>query len=213
MNIIDKIYDQSYLYSMSRTRQSQDIKTRLLDEGVSMFMHQGYHGTGIQEVVDRVGIPKGSFYNYFQSKEDFGSKAIIHYSDQFKQFLLSILDLSKSDTSKGLNQFFDDLTKIFEEKDCKDGCLIGNFAAEISDNSTLGRNTMSQCISEWKEIIKEIIIRGQASGAIREDISADELSDFLLNLLEGSLLRMKIESNTKSLRQMKKVFMNYAQVE
>ena len=39
-----------------------------------MFMEQGYHGTGIQEVVDKVGIPKGSFYNYFKSKEDFGSK-------------------------------------------------------------------------------------------------------------------------------------------
>lgn len=195
---------------MARTRQNEHLKEKLLDEGVAMFMEQGYHGTGIQEVVDKVGIPKGSFYNYFKSKEDFGSKAIIHYSDQFKEFLTSILEVSKVDTTKALNQFFDNLTQIFDEKDCKDGCLIGNFAAEISDSSNLGRDTMSRCIGEWKDIIKEIMIRGQEKKVIREDLSADELADFLLNFLEGSLLRMKIESSTDSLKQMKRTFMNYA---
>lgn len=195
---------------MARTRQNEHVRVELLNQGVAMFMEQGYHGTGIQEVVNKVGIPKGSFYNYFKSKEDFGSKAIIHYSDQFKEFLNSILAISKVDTLKALNQFFDNLTKLFDDKDCRDGCLIGNFAAEISDSSNLGRNTMSNCLGEWKDILKEIMIRGQEKKVIREDISADELADFLLNFLEGSLLRMKIESNTNSLKQMKKIFLNYA---
>lgn len=195
---------------MARTRQSEHLRTKLLDQGVSMFMEQGYHGTGIQEVVDNVGIPKGSFYNYFKSKEDFGSKAITHYSDQFKEFLQSILETSKKDTLKSLNQFFDQLTKLFDEKDCRDGCLIGNFAAEISDSSTVGRETMSKCIGEWKDIMKEIIIRGQEKKVIRDDISPDEIADFLLNFLEGSLIRMKIEASTDPLKQMKKIFLNYA---
>ena len=195
---------------MARVRINEEIRTKLLNEGVAIFMEQGYHGTGIQEVVDKVGIPKGSFYNYFQSKEDFGAKSIIHYSDQFKEFLKSILETSRKDTQKALNDFFDDLIKLFDEKDCKDGCLIGNFAAEISDGSNLGRETMSRCILEWKGIIKEIMIRGQERGIIREDISPDDLSDFLLNFLEGSLLRMKIDSNTDSLKHMKKTFLSYA---
>lgn len=195
---------------MARTRQSEHLREKLLDQGVSMFMEQGYHGTGIQEVVDKVGIPKGSFYNYFKSKEDFGSKAIIHYSNQFKEFLTSVLEESKSDTLAALNQFFDQLTKLFDDKDCRDGCLIGNFAAEISDSSTLGRETMQKCISEWQGIINEIMIRGQEKKVIRDDIAPNELADFLLNLLEGSLIRMKIESDTNPLKQMKKTFINYA---
>lgn len=195
---------------MARTRQNEDLRNKLLDQGVAIFMEQGYHGTGIQEVVDKVGIPKGSFYNYFKSKEDFGSKAIIHYSDQFKLFLGSILEESKKDTLKGLNQFFDQLINLFEDKDCKDGCLIGNFAAEISDSSHIGRETMSKCIGEWKDIVKEIMIRGQEKKVVRDEISPDELADFLLNFLEGSLIRMKIDSNTGSLKQMKKIFLNYA---
>ena len=74
----------------------------------------------------------------------------------------------------------------------------------------LARDTMSKCINEWKDIIKEIMIRGQEKGVIREDLPAGELADFLLNFLEGSLIRMKIESSTGSLKQMKKTFMDYA---
>ena len=195
---------------MTRSRKNEQIRTDLLNQGVAMFMEQGYHGTGIQEIVDKVGVPKGSFYNYFKSKEDFGSKAVIHYSDQFKLFLNSVLETSKKDTLQGLNQFFDQLAQLFDDKNCKDGCLIGNFAAEISDSSTIGRDTMSSCLREWKDILKEIMIRGQEKEVIREDITPDELADFLLNFLEGSILRMKIESNTNPLKQMKKVFLNYA---
>lgn len=195
---------------MTRTRQNEGLRNKLLDQGVAIFMQQGYHGTGIQEIVDKVGIPKGSFYNYFKSKEDFGSEAIIHYSDEFKEFLSSVLETSKKDTLLGLNQFFDNLIDLFDEKDCSDGCLIGNFAAEISDSSNVGRETMSKCIGEWKDIIKEIMIRGQEKKVIRDNISADEMADFLLNFLEGSLIRMKIEASTDPLKQMKKTFLDYA---
>jgi len=72
---------------MPGTRQNKEIRKKLLEAGVSIFIDQGYHGTGIQEVVDKAGIPKGSFYNYFKSKEDFGSKTIVHFGEQFKEFL------------------------------------------------------------------------------------------------------------------------------
>jgi hypothetical protein len=53
---------------MGRPRLSHETKTRLLDEGVASLIGQGYHGTGIKEVLDHVKVPKGSFYNYFERK-------------------------------------------------------------------------------------------------------------------------------------------------
>jgi TetR/AcrR family transcriptional repressor of nem operon len=47
---------------MSR-RDIREIREKLLDEGVLLLMEQGYHGTGLQELVQNVGVPKGSFYN------------------------------------------------------------------------------------------------------------------------------------------------------
>ena len=82
-----------------------------------MFIDQGYHGTGIQEVVDMAGIPKGSFYNYFKSKEDFGSKTIIHFAERFTEFLDKIAEDSKKDAHSAINRLFDDLIDSLERKD------------------------------------------------------------------------------------------------
>ena len=58
-------------------------RDNLLNQGVTLLMGQGYHGTGLQEILDAVNVPKGSFYNYFGSKEDFGAEVIQHYTDPF----------------------------------------------------------------------------------------------------------------------------------
>ena len=98
---------------------------------------------------------------------------------------------------------------MFEDKNCKEGCLLGNFAAEISDRSELGRETISECFNDWRDMLKEVIARGQEHNSIRDDIAAGEIADFLLNSIEGSILRMKIEGNTDSLKQFREIFLNY----
>ena len=54
---------------MPRPRRNNNLRDQLLVEGYNAFLHNGYHGTGLKEVLDRLRIPKGSFYNYFESKE------------------------------------------------------------------------------------------------------------------------------------------------
>ena len=68
---------------MSRLSQKQTNKENLLSQGVSLLMQQGYHGTGLKEILDAVQIPKGSFYNYFGSKENFAAEVIEHYINPF----------------------------------------------------------------------------------------------------------------------------------
>ena len=194
---------------MARERKKDIIRKQLLEQGIKMFVNQGYHGTGIQEVVDNVGIPKGSFYNYFESKENFGSEVIKAYSEQFKSLLSDILAESENNAFNAIRIFFDVLIKRFEEKRCREGCLVGNLAAEISDNSEIGRKTISVCINEWKDIIAEVIRRGQKQKRIRADIKPDKCADFLVNSIEGYVLRMKIESNTKPIRDLKALFLQY----
>ncbi len=194
---------------MARIKNTEEVKARLLEEGMSTFIDQGYHGTGIKEIVDRVGIPKGSFYNYFNSKEDFGAEVMEYYSDKFKKWLDEVVKASENDPYGALNRFFNDLIKIFENKEYKEGCLLGNFAAEISDSSEINRKMMSKCINEWKRMLKTVISRAQGQKKIRIDMSADDIADFILNTLEGTILRMKIESSIKPLRQFRDISLKY----
>lgn len=174
-----------------------------------MFIDQGYHGTGIKEVVDKVGIPKGSFYNYFKSKEDFASEVIEQYSENLKVFLSNIVRDSERNAHAALERLFDDLIKKYEDKNCKGGCLLGNLAAEICDGSELGRETIAKCANQLRDMLKAVVSRGQEQKSIRDDVRADDIADFLLNSLEGSILRMKMEVNTAPLKQLKVIFLNY----
>ncbi|SMD02241.1 transcriptional regulator, TetR family [Desulfocicer vacuolatum DSM 3385] len=66
---------------MKKTIHKNKIRTRLIEIGLRLFSHYGYNGTEIKAIVDEVGVPKGSFYNYFKSKEDFTVAGIEFYSD------------------------------------------------------------------------------------------------------------------------------------
>ena len=83
---------------MAKSIQKELNRENLLNQGVALFMEQGYHGTGLQEILDAVSVPKGSFYNYFGSKEDFGAEVIQHYIDPFIVKLST--HLSKTDVDK-----------------------------------------------------------------------------------------------------------------
>ena len=66
---------------MRKTIPKTDVRLKLLETGIQLFAKNGYNGTGIKEIVEAVGIPKGSFYNYFKSKEEFTVEIIGFYSD------------------------------------------------------------------------------------------------------------------------------------
>jgi len=70
---------------MARPRKSDQTREDLLTIGTEMLTSQGYHGTGIKQVLDAVGVPKGSFYNFFPSKEAFVAAAIYRYGEQVER--------------------------------------------------------------------------------------------------------------------------------
>ena len=120
---------------MARPRRSDAARERLIEEGVASLLRHGYHGTGLQQVLDRVSIPKGSFYNYFRSKEDFAAAAIRHYATCLAEELATAL-ASASDPVAGLRKFFRQQMQAFERADFVGGCLVANLGSELEENDT-----------------------------------------------------------------------------
>jgi len=184
---------------MPRPRLSDHLKERLLDVGVETFRRQGYHGTGIKEVLDRVKIPKGSFYNYFDSKETFGAAAIARYADGLGEKLTAALAKSR-DPLAGLRLFFRGLMKEYEAAGYIGGCLMANLGGELEGNETC-RTALSRAFEGLRAAVREVLARGQEQGAVRTDIDAADLADLLINAWEGAVIRMKIERSLAPLRQ------------
>ena len=183
---------------MGRSRNHLTRK-ELLDRGVSLFTAQGYHATGIQEIVDRTGIPKGSFYNYFKSKEDFGADVVRHWCAQTVEYMDEQLNGSQEDAYSTLAQFFQQEIQRHQEARFV-GCMCGNLGAELGNTKRLVQKAMIAGMQAIRQRFADVLQRGQKDGTIRNDFSPEELASFVLDAYEGAVLRMKIEGSVKSLR-------------
>lgn len=186
---------------MSEVSQKQINRTNLLDQGVRLLMEQGYHGTGLKEILDAVKIPKGSFYNYFGSKENFGAEAIQHYIEPFIQQLSLHLSQSESDALEALRQYFKELITQLENAHFKGGCLLGNLMGEIGDTSELCQQSLQSAVKRYRNLLGQGLAQAQQQGTVRTDKSAEAMADLLVNTWQGALLRMKIEKSSDPLKQ------------
>lgn len=193
--------DRSYYAGMSRPKRNDDPRERLLAVGLSLFSRQGYHGTGIKDIVDSAGVPKGSFYNYFESKEDYVVDIIRHYGEQATHRWNENLKTAPAAPLAALRHHYEIGVANYEQSATKSGCLIGNLAAEISESSALCRDSLRTVMNAPRERFVRYLKLAQAAGEARTDLSAEEMADFFWNAWEGSLLRMKIENSAAPVRR------------
>lgn len=186
---------------MTSTTQKQTNRENLLTQGVTLLMQQGYHGTGLKEILDAVQIPKGSFYNYFGSKENFGAEVIQHYINPFIHQLTSYLQNSDIDALTALQRYFNDLIIELEKAEFKGGCLLGNLMGELGDSSDLCQKSLQSALHRHRDLLKSGLTMAQQEGTVRSDKSAEDMADLLVNTWQGSLLRMKIEKSSAPIKQ------------
>jgi TetR/AcrR family transcriptional repressor of nem operon len=185
---------------MDKTQQKLIKRENLLKQGVSLLMAQGYHGTGLQEILDSVQIPKGSFYNYFGSKENFGAEVIQYYIEPFIVQLNTHLQNPRLDALEALRYYFDELIDELEKQQFQGGCLLGNLMGEIGDTSEICRESLQTAITRYRDLLQTGLARAQQEGSVRTDKSAQIMADLLVNSWQGALLRMKIEKSVAPLR-------------
>ena len=68
---------------MSRPSQFSDTREHLLATGESIILGKGFSAVGLAEILGCAGVPKGSFYHYFRSKEQFGTALLERYFDRY----------------------------------------------------------------------------------------------------------------------------------
>ncbi|MFI9510301.1 TetR family transcriptional regulator C-terminal domain-containing protein [Nocardia sp. NPDC052566] len=184
---------------MARPRRSDDTRQLLVEEGAAGFLANGYHGTGIKQILDKVGVPKGSFYNYFDSKESFGRAIIDHHSLCVQRNLTEAFGAA-TDPVSGLRAFFGRLMDDFVEAEFTGGCLIANLGGELEGSEVL-RESLSAAWGAWRDRVAEQVKAAQRQGQIRSDIDAVDLADLLLESWEGAVIKMKIDRTLDPLRK------------
>ena len=168
-----------------------DVRRRLLEAGLEHVHTRGFAASGIKDITDAAGVPKGSFYAYFPSKDAFSAAILEHYWSDIEARLVPLL-AGEGPALKRITHFFHALADEHESRDFLLGCLVGNLSLELSGSSEPARAELLRILDRWNEALTASVRSGQDGAGIRDDLDAAELADLLIEAWEGAALRGKV---------------------
>ena len=174
-------------------------KDQIIQSGLAVFHEFGYHASGVQAVVDHAGVPKGSFYNHFRSKEDLGLEVLNAYWHQSKDMRAAL----RASDQPPLDRVDAHLAAFSVTQS---GCLVGNFTSEMA-NEPQFREALQNVYAIWIADFEACIAEGQKDGSIRNDETAKALAEFIVTALEGSVLKRKLEKDGQTLINFRKTML------
>ena len=177
-----------------------ETRDALVRAGVAALTEKGFSATGIEEILHRLNVPKGSFYHYFGSKEAYGSELIGSYAAYFARRLDAVfLDESRTPLAR-LRDFTIDADAGMARFGYTRGCLIGNLGQEMNALPESFRKQLVDVFSDWQRRTVECLRCAIAAGQIAPTHDCDQLAAFFWIGWEGAVLRAKLERSGEPLR-------------
>jgi len=148
--------------------------------------------TGIDSILKRVGVPKGSFYHYFESKEAFGRAVLDNYATFFARKLDRwLLDESLSPLER-LAAFAQDAKVGMARYDYRRGCMVGNMGQEVSVLPEGFRAVLEDIFVGWQARLATCLREAQCCGELAAHADCAELAAFFWIGWEGAVLRARL---------------------
>ena len=186
-----------------------DKRAALIDIGTAIFTQKGFSTTGIDEIVQAADVPKGSFYYYFSSKEEFAIAVIGNYGRYFSRKLERILEDQDKTPLARLKGFTEEASSGMMRFDFKRGCLIGNLGQEMASLEENFRVVLLGVLREWRKRFAACLQEAKDSGEILTPVDAATLSHFFWCAWEGAVLCAKLERSAASLDIVRDVFFDH----
>jgi TetR/AcrR family transcriptional repressor of nem operon len=182
-------------------QQGENSRAALVEHGTQLMLRSGYAATGLTELLKAAGVPKGSFYNHFASKEAFGVELVQRYYDEQDRLLVSLLTQTGRSPLARLRSYFDVLLQLaLDTSPQKRGCLLGMLALEMSGSSEPLRASLNDVFRRWQARVAELLRQAQIAGELAPDQDPQPLAAMLLDGWEGALMRARASGDLDSLR-------------
>ena len=172
-----------------------ETRSRLLEKGGDLVSTLGFNATGVQEITKSAGVPKGSFYNYFESKEAFAVELLNEYWDSvFATYGPILTDHGTAPLARVAGHFAG-LVEFHERRRYAVGCLIGNMAIEVTPSSERVRIKLAAIYRQWVASLTECLREAQAQGELPAGRDPGQVAAALIDAFEGAVTRAKVERN------------------
>ncbi|HOO70726.1 MAG TPA: TetR family transcriptional regulator C-terminal domain-containing protein [Spirochaetota bacterium] len=188
---------------------NSDTKQIILEAGAKIIHLKGYNHAGLQEILKEAGVPKGSFYFHYASKEALGLQIIDYYTVTLDALFSKCLQNESLPPLKRLEQLFNIFESGFSRKDFTLGCPIGNLALEMSDLNENFRKKLDSAIRLLTSHVKKCLEDARKDGSLSESINTDDAALFIFYSIEGAIMHLKTVKSTAPLATCKKCIMDY----
>jgi TetR/AcrR family transcriptional repressor of nem operon len=179
---------------------NERTKDGLLEAGKRIFLERGYNHAGIELILQAVGVPKGSFYHYFDSKEDFGLQVLNRFAEGHNADLDRYLGDHRFSPLERLRRLVEARCERLESQECRNGCLVGNLSQEMAGQNEAFRSRLGEIFRGWADRYAACLKEAQDAGEISDEFDAGELAEFWMNSWQGAVLRAKTIRSTVPLR-------------
>jgi len=172
------------------------VRDQLIESAVEVFHRRGFNGCSVQDIVEAAGVPKGSFYNHFSSKEALGVEVVRAYTALVGAY---VVEAGAADILSGAGTPLERIRAYFEavieqNASCgvRKGCLLGNFATELAPHSSDIAKAVTDALDNWSAAVAQVLAQAQEAGALSKDADVDALARYLVDGYEGAAARAKL---------------------
>jgi TetR/AcrR family transcriptional repressor of nem operon len=179
------------------TTDTVDVRENILATGQRLMAGKGFSAVGLNEILAQAGVPKGSFYHYFGSKDAFGEALLENYFVDYLAELDVTLSLPGLTMAQRLLRYFEVWQQTQSFFDCQGKCLAVKMAAEVADLSESMRLAIKRGTSGIVSRLAKAIETGVAEGSLTIAGDADSTALNLYQLWLGASVMVKIERHTQ----------------
>ena len=178
---------------MNTHADTSDVRDNILATGQRLMAGKGYSAVGLNEILTAAGVPKGSFYHYFGSKDAFGEALLDSYFEDYLAEIDVTLALPGLSMAQRVLRYFEVWQQTQSFFDCQGKCLAVKMAAEVADLSEAMRLSIRRGTSGIVSRLAAAIEAGVAEGSLTISGDAVATARSLYQLWLGASVMVKIE--------------------
>lgn len=185
-----------------------NVKEQIVTTSMELLHSKGFNATSVQDITDAAGVPKGSFYNHFASKEALGLEVVQRYIEAVGALAAVLKDRTLAPRQR-LQRYFDGMIASNRANDYHYGCMLGNFSTELSNQIPAMRTAMREAFDGSSGLLAMAIAEGQQDGSIGRAVPAADLAGFINDAWQGAVVRAKAAHSSAPLERFARVALGH----
>ncbi|WP_439953746.1 acrylate utilization transcriptional regulator AcuR [Escherichia coli] len=174
-----------------------DTRNDLIRSGLELLTQNGFLATGVDAIVKNANVPKGSFYYYFKSKEDYAQTVLNAYDSFFEHKLKKHLHESSCTPMVRLENFINDACEGIKKYNFTRGCLVGNMMQETPGLPQSFIKVLQNILESWQALVAACLSDALSSGEISSNMNNTQLAAIFWSGWEGAVMRSKLYCSTE----------------